>query len=117
MKILCVDDADFIEFFYKKVLVFHDILVCKDAYQFLIAYEKFGPDLCIVDMHMHNMSGADAIRKIDMETKVVIVSADDLESIGRQAQQLKSEGYNIIGYKSKPILAQELKDLVASATT
>ena len=91
----------------------HEVEVCEDAFEFLMALTCFEPDLAIVDYHMDQMNGSDAIRKSGRkDLPVILVSADSPENLARQAQQLRSEGYNIKAHHVKPIGVKDLKGML-----
>jgi DNA-binding response OmpR family regulator len=112
MKIIIVDDSPETAAFYKMALKGHDVEVCTNAYEFLIAMEYSNPDICIIDVNMSQMNGVDAIRNAGNKTmKVIIISADDLYKTKRAAEKLKHEGFNVVGEYEKPILHTDLRAL------
>ena len=113
MKILIIEDSESVANFYSLAFDGHEVGVCEDGKEFLAVVEGFSPDLVITDIHLRGISGVDTIKRWgNKEVKVAIISADSPSSIGRQAQQLKSSGYNIVGALSKPVNSKDLKELI-----
>jgi len=90
----------------------HEVEVCSNAYEFLVAMEYMTPDLCLIDVNMSQMNGVDAIRKAGNKTmRVVMISADDLCKTKKSADKLKHDGFNVIGAFEKPIMHTALRAL------
>ena len=112
MKIIIVDDSPETAAYYQMALRGHDIEVCANAYEFLMAMEYSNPDLCIIDVNMAQMNGVDAIRNAGNTTmKVAIISADDLCKTKKSADKLRHDGFNVIGAFEKPIMHTALRAL------
>ena len=112
MKIIIVDDSPETAQFYKLALKDHDVEVCANAYEFLLAMEYGEYDLCLIDVNMSQMNGFDAIRKAGNTTmRVVMISADDIYKTKKSADKLRRDGFNMVGAFEKPIMHTDLRAL------
>ncbi len=112
MKIIIVDDSPETAAYYQMALRGHEVEVCSNAYEFLVAMEYMTPDLCLIDVNMSQMNGVDAIRKAGNKTmRVAMISADDLCKTKKSADKLKHDGFNVIGAFEKPIMHTDLRAL------
>jgi len=105
MKILVVDDSIFVRQFLKKYLLEINKNVELDfAASGEEGYEMYiekKPDLVITDLLMPGMGGQafiEKIRKADIKTKVVVLSADIQKSVKAEIAELK-----VSAFLNKPI--------------
>ena len=80
-KVLIVDDAAFMRMMLKDILQKNDFEVVAEAENGKVgvaAYQKFKPDIVTMDITMPEMNGIDAVKAIkalDADAKIVMVSA------------------------------------------
>ena len=80
-KVLIVDDAAFMRMMLKDILQKNDFEVVAEAENGKVgvaAYQKFKPDIVTMDITMPEMNGIDAVKAIkavDANAKIVMVSA------------------------------------------
>ena len=80
-KVLVVDDAAFMRMMLKDILVKNDFEVAGEAENgnvAVAAYQKFRPDIVTMDITMPEMNGIEAvkaIKAIDPDSKIIMVSA------------------------------------------
>ena len=80
-KVLVVDDAAFMRMMLKDILVKNDFEVAEEAENgnvAVAAYQKVKPDIVTMDITMPEMNGIEAvkaIKAIDPESKIIMVSA------------------------------------------
>ncbi len=80
------------------------------------AVAKFSSDpvrLVVMDLHMPGMSPQDCLkrlRKIDPQVKVIVVTAD----LAR-AEEMLPRGGNVLAHLGKPVLIQQLRNLIGVA--
>lgn len=80
-KVLVVDDAAFMRMMLKDILVKNDFEVAGEAENgnvAVAAYQKVRPDIVTMDITMPEMNGIEAvkaIKAIDPESKIIMVSA------------------------------------------
>ena len=86
--------------------IFDTVHSAQDGEKGLASYKEFHPDIVITDIKMPNMSGlelASHIRKISLDTKILIMSAfDDKENLHQGID------IGISGFLAKPVAMQEL---------
>ncbi|MBN1889472.1 MAG: response regulator [Thermoflexales bacterium] len=107
-KILLVDDSSFIRSHYSKLLTEHgyDVSLAQDGTQAVECYRLERPDLVLMDIVMPHMSGLDAlnaIRRLDPQARVIILTAMDQKAVTGQALAMGAQDLII-----KPILPSQL---------
>ncbi len=114
MKILFIDDEDFIREESVEYLSFH----CNHVYQAydgldgLEMYKKFKPDIIITDIKMPKLNGIDMIKEIrknDQTTKIIVATAFLETSYLLEAVEL-----GLVKYLVKPIMEDKLLPVLNS---
>jgi len=111
VKILTVDDSSFIRTMIKKRLGkegYKEVIEASTGKQAVELYKKEKPDLVLLDIIMgEELSGIEtlkAIKELDSDAKVLMVTVIEQKEIAKQAEKLGA-----IGYIKKPF---DEKDLV-----
>lgn len=104
-KILIVDDAAFMRFAIRTVLERNGFQVVGEAENGSVAiskYKELQPDIVTMDITMPEMDGIQAlreIRKLNPNSKIIIISALGQESYVREAVKLGAKGFVVKPYK------------------
>ena len=116
VKILVTDDSEFMRNLIKKTLIqagYKDIIQASDSEEAIKKYESEKPDLVLLDMVMTKETGGlealEAIKKINKNAKIIMVTVMDQEELNSKAKQLGA-----LDYVAKPINEQQLIDAVKS---
>lgn len=115
-RILAVDDAAFMRKMIKDILTKggHEIVgEAEDGKQCLVEYEKSKPDLVTLDITMPELDGLNALialKKLDPEAKVVIVSAMGQQDIVVQAIKAGAKDFIV-----KPFQPERVQEAVNKA--
>ena len=113
---LVTDDSEFMRNLIKKTLIqagYKDIIQASDSEEAIKKYESEKPDLVLLDMVMTKETGGlealEAIKKINKNAKIIMVTVMDQEELNSKAKQLGA-----LDYVAKPINEQQLIDAVKS---
>lgn len=111
MKVLLVDDSNFVRQFIKKYLIQLDpSLEIKQACtgeEGFDCYLRLKPDLIITDLLMPGMGGEAFVRKIrenDASIKIIVLSADVQKSVKDELYSL-----NVTAFLNKPVTMDNIK--------
>lgn len=110
-KILIVDDAAFMRVSIRNIISKNGFEVAGEAENGVIAVQKYAelrPDIVTMDITMPEMNGLDAlkaIRKMDPEAIVIMVSALGQESMVREAVLSGAKGFVVKPFKEETITA------------
>lgn len=111
-KLLIVDDEsdirEFAKSFFKKRGI--DVFTASGGRQALDIIAKENPNLVLLDVRMEEMTGIEALRelrKINKDTKVVMVSGVEDEEIVSEAKAL-----GVVNFVHKPLILEELEKIV-----
>ncbi len=111
-KLLIVDDEsdirEFAKSFFRKRGI--DVFTASGGRQALDIIAKENPDLVLLDVRMEEMTGIEALRelrKINKDTKVVMVSGVEDEEIVTEAKVL-----GVVNFVHKPLILEELEKIV-----
>ncbi|WP_228256647.1 response regulator [Malaciobacter molluscorum] len=112
MKILYVEDDEIARVNAVEFLedYFENIYSAKDGLEALSLYEKFHPDIIITDIQMPKINGLEFIKKVrknDLNTQIIIISAYSTKDYLLQAVELR-----LIKYLIKPIKFDELLKVI-----
>lgn len=115
--ILHVEDNDALRENASKLLkkIFATVYTAADGKEGLAVFKKHKPQIVITDIKMPNMNGvalAKAIRKISIDTKIVIMSAFDDKEYLYQAIELR-----VFRFLKKPVNLTELTQILNDAVT
>jgi len=113
LKILLVDDekdtidkyAKHLKRKYTNVYSSYDGL---DAYKI---YKEISPDVLVLDIHLPTMDGIDILRRIrknDLDTKIIMITAHSEDHLKNKAVALGANSYLI-----KPVSRYELKEALS----
>lgn len=109
-KILIVDDAVFMRVSLKTMLEKNGFEVIGEAVNGLEAIEKYSslkPDIVTMDITMPEMSGLEAvkaIKKIDSNARILMVSAMGQESLVREAIINGAKGFIVKPFKEEYLI-------------
>ena len=109
MKVMIVDDSQFIHMAVKSALVPAGYEICgtfNNGAEAVEAYANLKPDLLIMDVTMPVMDGITAARKILSDfpdAKIMMLTA-----MGREDLVLEAKEIGVKAYKTKPFKANEL---------
>ena len=107
--VLIVDDASFMRGSLKFIVesAGHEVVgMAKDGREALELYKKLKPDLVTLDILMDEMDGISAltaIRDMDPEAKVIMVTA-----LGQEEKQAEARKLGAVGYIRKPFTMEEI---------
>ncbi|RXJ93586.1 DNA-binding response regulator [Malaciobacter molluscorum] len=112
LKILYVEDDEIARVNAVEFLedYFENIYSAKDGLEALSLYEKFHPDIIITDIQMPKINGLEFIKKVrknDLNTQIIIISAYSTKDYLLQAVELR-----LIKYLIKPIKFDELLKVI-----
>lgn len=98
MNILIVDDSAKVRHMIKEILAdsVNEIYECSDGLFAVESYQKFKPDLVLMDIKMKKLNGLIATKRIlelDFKAKVIIVSNYDDEQIKEEARSAGAINY------------------------
>lgn len=115
MKIMVVDDAAFIRMMMRRALEAegHQVVEAADGEEAVEAYRLHRPNLVTLDITMPGMDGIaalKAIRQVDPQAKVMMVSA-----MGQQSMVLEALQAGALDFVVKPVEAERLVAAVAKA--
>jgi len=110
-KILIVDDAAPITAMMKEMIdeTRYDVFIETTGERGIRAYEELKPDLVTMDIVMPSMNGVEAIkaiRAIDPEAKIVVITAIDMPNIINEAMEAGA-----VDYLVKPFSAKRLEKI------
>jgi len=117
-KILIVDDASFMRGSLKFIVenAGHEVVgMAKNGREALELYKKLNPDLVTLDILMDEMDGVSAlkaIRDLDHEAKVIMVTA-----LGQDEKQAEARKLGASGYIRKPFTMTEISDEIEKVMT
>lgn len=109
-KVLIVDDAAFMRMALKSILERSGFQVVGEASNGIIGVQKYmelKPDVVTMDITMPEMDGIETlteIRKIDPNSKVVMVTAVGQESIVRQSVILGAKSFIVKPFKDEHVI-------------
>ena len=110
-KILIVDDAAFMRVSIRNIVTKNGFEVVGEAENGAVAVQKYGelrPDIVTMDITMPEMNGLDslkAIRKIDPNANIIMVSALGQEAMVRDAVMAGAKGFVVKPFKEDTITA------------
>ena len=117
MNILVLDDAIELDVYYhhviKHVKGVGTITIASNAEEFQERLGRCKQHVIICDIHMPNTSGPDILRQHKEQlagANIILLSCDD--KINFEADALSRDGFNIIGIFQKPLMLQDLCDLL-----
>ena len=114
--VMIVDDAAFMRVSIRNILLKNGFEVAGEAENDTVAVQKYAelkPDVVTMDITMPEMNGLDAlkaIRKLDPDAKVVMVSALGQEAMVRDAVIAGAKGFIVKPYK-EDIIVETLRKL------
>lgn len=117
-KVLIVDDAAFMRLAIRTVLEkngFEIVGEAENGIESLRKYKDLKPDIVTMDITMDEMSGIDAlkaIRKYDVNAKIVIVSAMGHDSLVREAVINGAKSFIVKPFKEEHVV-QTLNKVLA----
>lgn len=111
-KLLIVDDEidirEFAKNFFKKRSI--DVYTASGGNEALKIISEVKPDLILLDVHMEEMTGIDVLKKLRADKndiKAIMVTGVEDEAIVNEANS-----WGVIGYIHKPLVLDELKNIV-----
>ena len=111
-KLLIVDDEvdirEFAKNFFKKRNI--NVFTASGGAEALKIIEVEKPDLVLLDVHMEEMTGIDVLKKLRAyknDIKAIMVTGVEDEAIVSEANS-----WGVIGYIHKPLILEELKNIV-----
>lgn len=110
-RVLIVDDAAFMRVSIRNIVTKNGFEVVGEAENGLVAIQRYSelkPDIVTMDITMPELSGLDAlkaIRKIDPDAIIVMVSALGQESMVREAVLSGAKGFVVKPFKEENIAA------------
>jgi two-component system, chemotaxis family, chemotaxis protein CheY len=113
VRVMIVDDAEFMRMVIKDILLMHGhevVAEVGDGEEAIQTYLEVKPDLVLMDIIMPDMNGKEALQKLlvmDPEAKVVMCS-----SLGQQALITESMKIGAMGFIVKPFEPDGLMDLI-----
>jgi two-component system, chemotaxis family, chemotaxis protein CheY len=114
--ILIADDALFTRMMLRNILTdngYHAIVEAETGTEAIWAYERWKPDLVIMDINMPEMDGMAAAKSIlmtDPEAKIVICSA-----LGEKQLILEALERGVIDFITKPFQPDKVMDVIRRA--
>ena len=111
-KLLIVDDEidirEFARNFFKKRSI--EVFTAAGGAEALRIIEAEKPDLVLLDVHMEEMTGIEVLKKLRAnknDVKAIMVTGVEDEAIVNEANS-----WGVIGYIHKPLVLEELKNIV-----
>ena len=111
-KLLIVDDEvdvrEFAKSFFTKRDI--DVTITGSGKEALGLIDEENPDLVLLDIHMEEMDGVDVLKQLRAkgdETKVIMVTGVEEEETIKEVK-----GLGIKGYIHKPLVLEELEEIV-----
>lgn len=89
----------------------YDVLTANSGKQAIDLTKANNPQIMLLDKRMPEMDGIqtlEAIRKFNQDIKIIIVSADELDS----ETESRIKGLNVAGYLHKPVIIGDLDAMV-----
>jgi two-component system, chemotaxis family, chemotaxis protein CheY len=114
--ILVVDDALFTRMMLRNILAdngFNAIIEAETGTEAIWAYERWKPDIVIMDINMPEMDGMTAIRnilRIDPDAKIIICSA-----LGERQLMVEALEEGVIDFITKPFQPDKVMDVINKA--
>ena len=114
-KLLVVDDSNLSRRISRRILedAGYEVVEATDGISALEKYDLEKPDLVLLDLTMHGMSGIDVLtklRELDPQARIVIATAD----IQSSTRSLTDAG-GALGFITKPLSAAAVLEVVESA--
>jgi len=109
-RVLIADDAAFMRMILKNMLEKNGFQVVGEADNGAVAVKKFNelkPDIVTMDITMPEMDGIQAlkeIKKLDSNSKIVMISAMGQESYVREAVMLGAKGFIVKPFKEDYVI-------------
>jgi len=111
-KLLIVDDEidirEFARNFFQKRNI--EVFIASGGLEALKIINEQKPDLVLLDVHMEEMTGIDVLKKLRADKndiKAIMVTGVEDEAIVSEANS-----WGVIGYIHKPLVLEELKNIV-----
>jgi two-component system, chemotaxis family, chemotaxis protein CheY len=114
--ILIADDALFTRMMLRNILAdngFNAIVEAETGTEAIWAYERWKPDLVIMDINMPEMDGMTAIKnilRIDPEAKIIICSA-----LGERQLMVEALEEGVKDFVTKPFQPDKVMDVIRKA--
>lgn len=109
--LLIAEDNESNYILFSAMLKEYNLVYARDGQEAVDMYNKYYPDLILMDIKMPGMNGYEAtaeIRKADKRVPIIAVTAF---AFAEDEQRIYNSGFN--GYVAKPIKASVLKDKIA----
>ncbi len=109
-RVLVVDDAAFMRASLKMMLERNDYQVigeAKDGREAVIKYAELKPDIVTMDITMPEMTGIEAVKAIkvlDQDARIVMISAMGQESLVREAIMSGAEGFLVKPFQEADVI-------------
>jgi len=113
-KLLIVDDEDDITEFAKRFFTKRgiDVLTASGGLEAIDLINEEEPDLVLLDVQMEEITGIEVLKRLrdaENDVKVIMVTGAEDPAIIAEANQL-----GVIGYVHKPLVLEELENIVIS---
>jgi two-component system chemotaxis response regulator CheY len=114
--ILITDDALFTRMMLRNILVdngFNAIVEAETGTEAIWAYERWKPDIVIMDINMPEMDGLTAIKnilRIDPKAKIIICSA-----LGERQLMVEALEEGVIDFITKPFQPDKVMEVIKQA--
>ena len=114
LKILCVEDNEFIREVYKNLfsIIFEKVYIAEDGKKALELFKNNSFDVILTDDKMPKMSGIELIKeikKLDNKIPIILVSGAEKDEIENQIKNL-----DIYAYIKKPINKNDILNILKS---
>ena len=109
-KLMIVDDASFMRISIRQMVEDHGFQIvaeASDGSEAVEQYKKYKPDIVTMDITMPNMSGIEAlktIKSIDVNAKIIMVSAMGQESLIKEAVLNGAKSFIVKPFKKEKLL-------------
>lgn len=119
-KIMIVDDSQFTRFILRNIFLENGLDVvaeATDGYEAIDLYQKFQPDLVTMDLTMPGIDGLStlrAIRTLDPEARIIMVTAIGYEKAIKQAFVLGALDFIVKPLQKERIISSVYKHLKSS---